>query len=835
MKTAQKPDDAARALDAQVEEQFGLVPNFFRLSPEAPEIAANLWAFTKFGYLDNPLPSLFKDRLFIYLSRFCEVRYCIARHVGFLAGLGHASGDGRAQAQTVEEIVRLLRRPLPRGEELTPMLGRCASTESPLRELPESDSPLEEAVFALATHAFLETSQAPICLATLSRLLGTTALQNLLLLLAFVRTAHYWTKVHPELTIEEDIRDLLATHSALARCIWDDPEARACDVGDRVMGELESLRKASRREGSYLAAIVDSSDDAIVSKDLNGVITSWNASAERMFGYTAEEAVGKHITMIIPKDRHEEEARIIGQIRRGERVEHFETVRVRKNGSLLDLSLTIAPVKNAAGTIIGASKIARDIAERKRAQEALARSARQHRALYQLASRLQTADTQEEILDAALAAICDALKCDRASILLYDETNALRFVRWRGLSDEYRNATEGHSPWKADDSNAAPVAIPVAIDDVSAADLEPDMKARLEREGIAALSFAPLIDDEKVIGKFITYFNEPHAFTEDETELSLTIARQLASAIDRKRGEIALRRSEEELRKLAESLDVEVKARTAEVEERNLDVIRQAEQLRQLSWRMMQVQDEERRHMARELHDSAGQMLAVLAMNLGAAQKRVQQTAPEVGERIAESEQIVQRLDTEIRTMSYLLHPPLLDESGLGPALSWYVQGLQARSGMEMKLHVDPDLGRLPNDLELLVFRIVQEGLTNIHRHSESKIARISVGLDAEGVAVEVEDKGKGIAPEKMAEIQSRGSGVGIRGMRERVRQFNGEMRIESNGSGTRISVRLPYENDASGAAAETGSEGTGEMEEAAPAKSETADTKAFVQRQPTA
>lgn len=125
---------------------------------------------------------------------------------------------------------------------------------------------------------------------------------------------------------------------------------------------------------ALLSAIVESSDDAIISKDLNGIITSWNLSAERLFGYTPEEAVGQPITMLIPPDRLEEEPRILARIRRGERVEHFETVRVRKDGSRLDISLTISPVRNARGEIIGASKIARDITERKRAEEQLRRN-----------------------------------------------------------------------------------------------------------------------------------------------------------------------------------------------------------------------------------------------------------------------------------------------------------------------------------------------------------------------------------------------------------------------------------------------------------------------------
>ena len=128
-------------------------------------------------------------------------------------------------------------------------------------------------------------------------------------------------------------------------------------------------RKRNEEAAQHYAAIVESSDDAILSKDINGVITSWNSGAQRLFGYTSQEAVGKPVTMLIPADRHDEEPRILERIRRGERIDHYETVRQRKDGSFVDISLTVSPIRDLRGNIIGASKIARDITERKRAEE----------------------------------------------------------------------------------------------------------------------------------------------------------------------------------------------------------------------------------------------------------------------------------------------------------------------------------------------------------------------------------------------------------------------------------------------------------------------------------
>ncbi len=249
-----------------------------------------------------------------------------------------------------------------------------------------------------------------------------------------------------------------------------------------------------------------------------------------------------------------------------------------------------------------------------------------------------------------------------------------------------------------------------------------------------------------------------------------------------------LKRVEQNYRTLAQTLDAEVRVRTTEV-------VQQSEQLRDLSSRLLQAQDEERRHIARELHDSAGQLLAALSMSLAQAAQHVPEADPKGSRSIAESEQLVQQLSQEIRTMSYLLHPPLLDETGLSEALRWYIQGLTERSGLEVALDIPADFERLSREMELVMFRLVQECLTNIHRHSGSKTATIRVARDPDHVSLEVQDQGKGMSAQKLSEIQSQGSGVGIRGMRERLRHFGGLMEIESNQRGTKISFNFPLSN----------------------------------------
>ena len=180
---------------------------------------------------------------------------------------------------------------------------------------------------------------------------------------------------------------------------------------------IEAELRESEQRFRWLASIVESSDDAIVSKNLDGIITSWNRSAERIFGYSAEEAIGQPITIVIPQDRRDEERTILTRIRRGERIEHFETVRQRKHGSLIVVSLTVSPVKDAVGRIVGAAKIARDITEQKRSQEQIATLAQEaeHRSKNLLAtvqatvnlSKSNTAEGLKQAIEGRIRATCE--------------------------------------------------------------------------------------------------------------------------------------------------------------------------------------------------------------------------------------------------------------------------------------------------------------------------------------------------------------------------------------------------------------------------------------------
>ena len=220
---------------------------------------------------------------------------------------------------------------------------------------------------------------------------------------------------------------------------------------------------------------------------------------------------------------------------------------------------------------------------------------------------------------------------------------------------------------------------------------------------------------------------------------------------------------------------------------------RAEENLRLLSGQLLHLQDHERRRIARELHDSSGQILTALGINLSLVQSENDKNNPHAAKALQESIGLVQDLSRELRTISHLLHPPLLDEVGLASGLRLYLDGFTERSKISVDLEIPEDIGRLPQDLETALFRIVQECLTNIHRHSQSQVARIRIARFDSQISLEVEDRGKGIPPERRQVMNSDATaGVGIRGMRERLRQLGGSLEINSTETGTVVVARLP-------------------------------------------
>jgi two-component system NarL family sensor kinase len=224
----------------------------------------------------------------------------------------------------------------------------------------------------------------------------------------------------------------------------------------------------------------------------------------------------------------------------------------------------------------------------------------------------------------------------------------------------------------------------------------------------------------------------------------------------------------------------------------NLTAERTAE-LQKLTHRLLRVQDEEKRKLARNLHDSTGQTLAALKISASLLQECCQQL-PEARALVSEVVQLADQAIEEIRTMSYLLHPPLLDEVGFACAAEWYIEGFAKRSGINVRADIKSPRARLPRNVEIALFRVLQESLTNIHRHSGASDASIHFLHEGDAVILEIRDFGKGIPEERLRLIHgvSAETGVGLAGMRERLHELNGRLEIESNARGTSMRATVP-------------------------------------------
>jgi PAS domain S-box-containing protein len=355
-----------------------------------------------------------------------------------------------------------------------------------------------------------------------------------------------------------------------------------------IIGGLLAERRRLRRaeEGRLqLAAIVESSRDAIIGTSLDGRILSWNLGGELMYGYTVVEMLGRKASVIVPPDRLEENAENIRKLRGGEHIENFETVRIKKDGTRIDVSLSASPIKDMAGRVIAVATIARDITERKRSEQ----------------------------------------------------------------------------------------------------------------------------------------------------------------------------------------------------------------ELHRLTARLLNLQDEERRRLALELHDVTAQNLFAINMNLSRLQRgRVEPS--EAREILAESRKLGHQSLQEIRTLSYLLHPPMLDQAGLVGALKWYVDGFIKRSGINVEVLTIHEIGRMPAEIEIALFRIVQESLTNIRRHSGSNSAKIRLEKDKYQIILQIRDEGSGMLPKTASTEpdEAESLGVGLPGMRHRLHQLGGVLLIESSVRGVVVTAIVP-------------------------------------------
>jgi signal transduction histidine kinase len=274
-------------------------------------------------------------------------------------------------------------------------------------------------------------------------------------------------------------------------------------------------------------------------------------------------------------------------------------------------------------------------------------------------------------------------------------------------------------------------------------------------QGVQAAWSVPILSkDRKILGTLILFYPTPQPPDERDLELMEQVIHMAAIAIECHRNE---------------------------------------EELRAFSRRLYQSQDEERRRIARELHDSTGQRLAVLEMTLSMVKGAIARQPQECDRVLSQCTSLARSISDEIRTLSYLLHPPMLDECGLNAAIRSYVSGINQRNGLHVEVEIPQDLCRLSEEAALAIFRIVQASLTNVHLHSGASVAKVKIEQNLDGVIVVVSDEGQGI-PEGVLDHTSRTRtvGIGITGMRERVKHLGGRLEIETGRKGTKVKATIP-------------------------------------------
>ncbi len=537
-------------------------------------------------------------------------------------------------------------------------------------------------------------------------------------------------------------------------------------------------------DAARLAAIVAGAEDAIVSKTLQGIITAWNPAAEAMFGYSAAEAVGQPITLIIPPERLGEEAQILARVQRGERTEHFETERRHKEGRLLPVSVNVSPVHDSGGRVIGASKIARDMTEQRDARNRLHASVRSLEALYRLADRVGQSNDRQDVCEAALDGIEAAIGVDRASVLIFDADGVMRFTCWRGLSDNYREAVDGHSPWKRDTRSPTPL----LVDDVLTDPSMTALRDALTREGIRSLAFFPLVSQDRLLGKFMLYFDHPRRLTTEECRLAETIARHVSFGLAR----------------------VDAEAATVEALERERAARQEADGARAEAEQASRAKDEFLAMLAHELRNPLGVIVhAVTILGLKALTPDLVRTVSMIDR---QSKHLTRLLDdlldvARITSGHIELKSQPLD---LNTVVTLAVEAQSVRTkakGQVVTLSLPPGSVTVLGD-PVRLQQVVGNLVNNASKYTPpGGSIWVELGVEAAEAVLRVRDNGVGIPSDQLNSVfdlfvqanptlarTEGGLGVGLTLVRRVVELHGGlvECRSEGSGLGAEFAVRLP-------------------------------------------
>jgi len=632
-----------------------------------------------------------------------------------------------------------------------------------------------------------------------------------------------------------------------------------------------------RKELSMKDHAIESSISAMGIGDLNGIIIYVNKALCKMWGAADEhQLIGRDVRDMFEGNQILQNMEAV----KSSGIEYSECLGKKLDGTLFPVAFSaniVTDQKNNPVYLFGSFL---DITGQKDADTQLKKQYEQLQLLARLSDAVSKARQLEDIYNLALEGLLSTIQADRAAVLLFDENGVMQFKASHGLSGSYREKATGHSPWKKGAINPVPIYITQVKD-------EPDLEALkyvIEEEGIAALGFIPLIYMNRLLGKFMVYFNAPHSFTEEESQLLQTIAREVAFAIGEKESQLILQKSEEKYRDVVNnSRDIifraditgkltflnpawheilelpenqslgksildfvyvddcascrtrlgmlisgeeefcrhkfrlvrkdkqlcwfEVNARMVKgpgesgtgiigvltdiserkkyeqaLEETNI-------QLRNLSAHLQDVREEERAYIAREIHDELGQQLTVLKIEFSWLQS---QLSPEKADVLADKfNEIGLHLDgavNTIRELSANLRPLMLDDLGLVATVKWYLEDIQRRVNIRTEFRYDEDDIPLPEKVRTALFRIIQESVTNVIRHSGATVIIVSLVYQQGKVRLEIRDNGKGFDTAYVSGKRT----LGLLGMKERTNLMGGACKVESiPGLGTTVFVEV--------------------------------------------
>jgi len=536
-----------------------------------------------------------------------------------------------------------------------------------------------------------------------------------------------------------------------------------------VMRDITERRRAETA-ATLISAIVESSEDAIIGKDLNSIITSWNSGAEKLFGYSAKEMVGTTLARLIPPERQHEETQIMGRIRQGESVEHYETVRMAKDGRRLDMSVTISPIRQAGGRIIGASKVARNITEQKQAENRRRLSEIRFRRLF------ETSHDGILLLDPGTCKITDAnplmtkmlgyphdqlvgkelfeiglLKDEAASQVMFQKLTRKHEVRYEDLPLESRGGRHQ----------------------------EVEVVANLYEES----------------GHQVIQCNIRNITARRRTEAALADAQVKLSAHAGELEKLVARRTAELVRTNRQLVTALTSTRLGEEQNRVLLLESQEMQkkLRRLTHQILTAQEEERKKISRELHDEVVQTLVGINVELSAL---VHGNSPDIHrlkDKITGTQRLVEKSVDAVHRFARDLRPAVLDDLGLIPALHAFCVGLAERKKIKIKLTAFGGVEALESDKRTVLFRVAQEALNNVARHARATRVRLTISRVQTTIRLEIADNGKSF-PVKKIFLAKNNKRLGLVGMKERVEMVGGNLTIVSvSGKGTTVCAEIPF------------------------------------------